>query len=184
MSWTTVAELYAYLRQDAPTAGSAEETQAQQAIDAAIGTIEEYTGQPLEQSTDTVTLDGPGTTTLVLPRWPVTEITSITLVEDAEVLTEGFDEDYTWSENGIVKRRCGSWPCDQQSITVVYTAGYTTVPIALKRIVWRMAATEDANPTGYESERIGDWQAKYLAGAVGGLTDDELSIVSRYEANR
>jgi hypothetical protein len=180
-AWTNVAELYRYLRRAAPAANSEEYAQAQQALDAACQAIEDEAGQPLASSNDTVTLDGPGGTKLLLPRGFVTAVTSVTLLEDNEVLTFGFDGDYTWSGNGILVRLDSCWPCEQRSIQVVYTAGLATVPMSLKKIAWRLAATEAENPTGLESEKIADWSGKWRTDVIAGaITEDELNIISRY----
>lgn len=182
-AWTTVAELYRYLRQTAPSSGSEAELQAQQALDAACQAIEDEAGQPLASSTDTVTLDGPGGTDLLLPRGFVTAVTTVTLLEDNEVLVFGFDEDYTWSANGILVRLGDCWPCEQRSIRVVYTPGLSlaTFPMSLKKIAWRLAATEEENPTGLESEKIADWSGKWRSDVIAGaITEDEKDIISRY----
>ncbi|MFC4333866.1 hypothetical protein [Salininema proteolyticum] len=181
MAWTTVAEFYRYLRQPAPTSGSDEEAEAEQALDAAVAAIEDEAGQALDESTDTVVLDGSGGRELIVPRWPVTAVVSVTLLEESDVLTEGFGEDFTWSKSGVFHYLTGCWPTAQQSIEVVYTAGWAPVPLSLRRIAWRLAATQAVNPTGVESERIGDYQVKYKSDVIAGeLTAADRRIISRY----
>lgn len=181
-AWTSVAEFYRYLRKPAPVAGSDAEAQAEQALEAACQAIEDEAGHALASSTDTVALDGPGGHELLLPRGYVTAVDSVTLIETAEVLVWGFDEDYTWSTNGILKRLDGCWPCEQRSIEVVYTAGLApAVPMSLKQIAWRLAATAGENPGGLESEKIADWSGKWKADVIAGaITEAELDTISRY----
>lgn len=179
MAFTTVAEFAKYLRRAAFEVGSDEEAQAQQALDAAVDTIENEAGQTLESSTDTITLDGKGGRELLVPRWPVTSVTSVTV--DGIVLVFGEDEDFTWSDYGVIERHDDCWPTTRRSIGIVYTAGLATIPLDLKRIAWRLAASTWDNPGGLESEKIGDWSGKWTSGMLSGeLSEADKRVISRY----
>jgi hypothetical protein len=180
-AWTSVEEFYRYLREPAPEVGSAAYLEAQQALEAACEAIEDEAGQPPASSDDTVILDATGGDELLLPRGFVTAVASVTLLEDNEVLTYGFDADYTWSSTGILKRLDDCWPCGQRTVEAVYTAGLATVPMSLKKIAWRLVGTEEENPTGLVSETIADWSGKWAADVVAGaFTEAELATISRY----
>lgn len=193
MAVATSEDLRHFLRRS--TAFTAEESaQADLLLELAQGEIEEEAGQTLDQSTDTVVLDGParderewhvgtGTRKLILPRWPVTDVTSITLLVDDEDLTEGHDADYTWSQAGIVTRIGAWWPSGDQVISVTYTAGFATWPTALKAIGLRLAAGGWDNPARLQSEKLGDHSRAWSAEALGmELSDKDRRTIGAYRA--
>lgn len=163
---------------DAATAG--------QLLDDATATIEDEAGQPLEESTDTIDVDGTGTCRLVLPRWPVNSVTSVAetdAVGVTTVLTEGEGADYTWGTEGILIRLGAVWPCGQRNIAVVYTPGYSAaaMPAELARICRRLAAAGWYNPAGANTEQTSDHHVKWAtAGAE--LTAAERRTIGRYAA--
>src|SRR5690606_9195460 len=172
--------------------------QAELLISLAEGEIEDVTGQPLALSTDTVVLDSPtrqnpwphpagtGSHKLILPRWPVTAVTSVTIRNDDaddEVLVHGKDHDYTWSAAGILTRVNGCWPTWDQSVQVVYTAGHDPYPVGVKRIVLRMAAAAWGNPMLLASESLGDHSRSFSAEALGmSLSDKDKKLLGLYRA--
>ena len=138
-----------------------------------------------EVSDDTITLDGNEQQTIILPEYPVTAITSVTL--DGTLLVE--DEDYAWTSNGIL-RRLGvnrTWGTLARSIAVVYTHGYATslIPAAVRNVCLQAAARAWSNPEGYGQETIGRYSVTYSGGSArsGGtpatviLTDEELVML-------
>lgn len=194
MAVATTEELRRWLRRT--EAFSEEETaQAELFLDLAQGTIEDEAGQELDTATDTVTLDGPGrsdggstdsgTHRLVLPRWPVTAVASVTLLDpdgDQE-LTYGADEDFTWSQDGILTRVGGCWPAGDQVVQVVYTAGFSAWPKGLKRIGLRLAGAAWDNPAGLTAESLGDHSRQFNAETLGmELSKADLRAIGAYRA--
>ncbi|WP_432135869.1 hypothetical protein [Streptomyces sp. bgisy154] len=180
MAAATAEELRLLLRH--PPFTAEQTSTADLLIELAEGAVEDETGQSLEESTDTVILDSPtrqdpwptapgtGSHKLVLPRWPVTAVTSVTLLHDTEadeVLTYGADHDYTWSAAGTLTLVNGWWPTHDRSIQVVYTAGHNPYPKGAKRIVLRMAAAAWGNPLLASSESLGDHSISFSADALG-----------------
>lgn len=197
MAAATANELRLFLRH--PAAFTADETeQAELLISLAEGEIEDVTGQSLELSTDTVVLDSPtrqdpwphapgtGSHKLILPRWPVTAVASVTILnddEDDEVLVFGKDHDYTWSADGTLTRVNSWWPTWDQSVQVVYTAGHSPYPVGAKRIVLRMAAAAWGNPMLLASESLGDHSRSFSAEALGmSLSDKDRKLLGLYRA--
>lgn len=196
MAYVTPDNLRRFLRRAA--AFTAEEwAQAELIIELAEGDVEDETGQSLEESTDTVVLDGPtwaghandppgtGSHKLVLPRWPVTAVDSVTLLHpdaDDEVLE--FGTDYTWSADGILTRVGGWWPTGDRSVQVVNTAGYATIPKGVRRIVLRIAAAGWENPALLKSESIGDYARAWAANSPAGLvlTETDRRTLGLYRA--
>ncbi|MEU2799051.1 hypothetical protein [Streptomyces sp. NPDC007117] len=166
-------------------------------LELAQGVIDEETGQDLELSEDTVTLDGPtrddsryqGHTAsrhLILPRWPVTAVASVTLTDDdgeGQVLEFGKDRDYTWTRDGILHRRGTEWPTHDRAVQVVYTAGYAPVPAGVKRLALRLAAGAWSNPERLTSESLGDHSKAWAADALGmELTPADRKTLGLYRA--
>ncbi|MFE4691747.1 hypothetical protein ACFRH6_17010 [Streptomyces sp. NPDC056749] len=192
MAYATADELRRLLREESFTEDDT--ATAELLIELAQGVIEDETGQALEQSTDTVTLDGPtedestfrgGTRSrkLILPRWPVTDVAAVTLTDDDEDLTFGKDRDYTWSAAGILHRRGTEWPGHDRAVQVTYTAGYSTVPAGPKRLCLRLAAGGWSNPERLTSESLGDHSKAWAADALGmELTDADRRTLGAYRA--
>lgn len=177
MPFVTEQEFANYLRtsfdeEDAATAA--------QLLADAQGTIEDEVGQRLEQSTDTVTLDGSGTEELLLPRWPVTAVTSVTVTEaSGTVKVLSTPADYSWSQSGVLTRKGGCWPDGDRSVDVVYTPGYAQLPTNVKRICRRLAASAWHNPAGADSEDTGDHRVRWAAPG-GELTTGEKRMLDPY----
>ncbi|MFJ4687059.1 hypothetical protein [Streptomyces sp. NPDC088789] len=180
MAYATPDQLRLLLRLPAFTGD--DEARAQLLLDLAEGVIDDETGQALQESTDTVLLDSPtryrawpyvqgaGDRRLVLPRWPVKAVASVTVLgEDgtADVLDEGADRDYTWSAAGILTRVAACWPLHDRSVQVTYTAGHNPLPKSLPGIELRLAASAWSNPLPVSSESLGDHSISYSAEALG-----------------
>jgi hypothetical protein len=193
----TANELRLFLRHPGPFSDD-ETAQAELLIELAEGEIFDVTGQSLELSEDTVILDAPtrddsgpyvagtGSRKLILPRWPVTAVESVTVLNDNEadeVLEFGADHDYTWSAAGILTRVNGWWPTWDRSLEVVYTAGHDPYPIGVKRIVLRMAAAAWGNPMILAAESLGDHSRSFSAEALGmSMSDKDKKLLGLYRA--
>ena len=193
----TANELRLLVRHPAPF--TADETAtADLLISLAEGEVEDVTGQSLELATDTVILDAPtrhgsepiapgtGSHRLVLPRWPDSAVTSVTILKDTEAdeeLEYGADHDYTWSASGILTRVGGWWPTWDRSVQVVYTAGHNPYPAGAKRIVLRMAAAAWGNPLVLASESLGDHSRSFSADDLGmSMSDKDKKLLGLYRA--
>ena len=93
----------------------------------------------IEVGNQTEVIFGDNNREIQLKHLPVNSITSIT--EDDNVLTEGNEEDFVVHENGrlerVLKRWSGSRP---RNITVVYNAGYSTIPDDIRFTSARVSA--------------------------------------------
>jgi hypothetical protein len=186
MAFATADEFRLFIRHT--DAFTAEETdQAEFLLELAQACIEEETGQVLAQSTDTVTLDGTGGRKLVLPRWPVTAVASVTLLKDLEadeVLTFGADHDYTWSASGTLTRIGACWPEGDRNIEAVITAGFATIPTSLKRVQMRLCVAPWSNPNNLASESLGDLSRSYNTATDIGmeLSNSDRKLIAAYKA--
>ncbi|WP_060880163.1 hypothetical protein [Streptomyces scabiei] len=197
MAAATANELRLLVRHPAPF--TADETAtADLLISLAEGEVEDVTGQSLELSTDTVVLDSPtrqdsrpnvpgtGSDRLLLPRWPVTAVASVTILNDTEAdeeLEYGADHDYTWSASGTLTRVNGWWPTWDRSVQVVYTAGHNPYPTGAKRIVLRMAAAAWGNPLVLASESLGDHSRSFSAEDLGmSMSGKDRQLLGLYRA--
>jgi hypothetical protein len=159
---------------------------AQDMLDGASGVIDAEIGlgpDGLIQRLDSVVLDGSGTRKLLLPRWPVSGVTSVTVTDASGVetaLVEGEGEDYTWSQTGILTRLSAVWPCGDRNVAVVYTAGQQPVSADVARICKRLAAAGWHNPAGADTEDIADHRVKWNTPGME-LTTAERRILSRYK---
>ncbi|MEU0584582.1 hypothetical protein [Streptomyces sp. NPDC006132] len=197
MAYATAEQLRLLVRHPGPFTDE-ETAQAELLIELAEGAVDDEIGQSLEESTDTVVLDGPagpdrwpdtpgtGSRKLILPRWPVTAVESVTLLHDDgpdEVLTHGEDQDYTWSASGILTRVNGWWPTGDRAVEAVVTAGYNPIPKGVRRIVLRMAAAAWGNPLLLTSESLGDHSRSFAAELLGMmLSDTDKRALGAYRA--
>lgn len=183
MAYATSDELAVLMgRGDTPFT-EAETERAQLLLDLAAGEIDRELGQSLTLSESTVEIDGTGTPVLLLPRWPVIAVASVTVVEDLDEppisLVE--DEDFRWSRFGKLRRIGRCWPCIERAVEATITAGWDPIPADVKGINLRLAQTAWPNPIGAESERLGDWSVKYATAGMH-LTTEELNTLGFYRA--
>lgn len=161
----------------------AETARADLLLQMAQGVIDAETGQSLELTESTHVLDGNGGTRLLLPRWPVTAVASVTVLDDDdEDVLLAYGVDYRWTRYGRLRRVRGCWPYKERSVTVILTAGHDPIPDDVRSINLRLARAGWMNPAGLEAERIGDWNAKYAAAGMA-LTTAEIRTLSAYGAH-
>lgn len=172
MAYATPAELATWL--NAGTFTAEETERAQLILDVVTGLIDNEAGQAIAESTQTLTLDGTGHHPVMLPRYPVTAVSSVTV--DGDTLTEGTD--YEWYRSGLIFRLDGQWPASRQSITVAFTAGHGTVPADIKGLTLQLAATTWSTSFGKTQESIGDYSYT-LAGGLQ-LSTADRRVVDKY----
>ncbi|WP_330339411.1 mobile element protein [Streptomyces sp. NBC_00557] len=130
---------------------------------------------------DTVTLDGNGRQSLLLPVWPTVAVTQVVL--DGTALTEG--SDYSWSEAGMLRRLgCLRWPDRLRCLQVVYTHGWdglTNVPEDIQEAVLERAEAVLTIPVGVQSKAVGGQSVTFGAQAASGATEAWVSAVNRYK---
>lgn len=188
MAFATYQDLEDRLR---VTFTAAEQVQATALLETATEVIKAAAGQTFDVvANDTVTLDGNGQTILVLPEAPVTAVASVTV--DGTLLVHGTD--YLWSPNGMLHRTAsgfwgtwhGTWGDLPQSIVVVYTHGYATIPADLQVLCVELAARGWATTLAagvVRQETIGSFSRTYAAGEESSglaLTDAELGLLAKY----
>ena len=101
--------------------------------------IKTYIGYEIEQTNHTEVLFGDNMRELSLINLPVKSITSI--VEDGQTLTEGNENDFVVHPNGRLERVLSRWSGSKpRNITVVYNAGYATIPEDIRFTSARISA--------------------------------------------
>jgi len=101
--------------------------------------IKTYIGYDIEQSNQTEVLFGNNMRELSLKHLPVNSITSVT--EDGNVLSEGNTNEYVFHENGRLEKVLGRWSGSKpKNITIVYNAGYSTIPEDIRFTSARISA--------------------------------------------
>lgn len=166
MALTTTAEYKAY----AGITDTSRDTQIGVHLNAAEYAIRRYCGRNLSNGFETATrteiYDGNSEAVIHLNEWPVTSITSVSLIDNSgsstalettgdyrvnlvtgelhrlgAVLSRFGGEAGGWMEDYGNVDRFGvypNWPDGAQNVSVVYVGGYTTVPDDIKMAVWRM----------------------------------------------
>lgn len=191
--FVTIAELTDKLGQSAATArGTA-------TITAACDMVRLFTEQELYPAVSggTVTLDGTGTDTLLLPQRPVSN--AGTVIESGGTLT--LDTDYKLNNNGVLYRLPGVidsgwstqelrtywWP-GRQNIEVTCSYGYALadVPPELKEVALSMAARLFGQNNGGGNvvfESLGQKSIRY-AGPAGDWTNTEKLVLRKYKQSK
>tara|TARA_R100000353_G_scaffold176121_1_gene149287 strand:- start:1052 stop:1690 length:639 start_codon:yes stop_codon:yes gene_type:complete len=183
MALCTVSDVESIIGVDLST--TLESTVTNSLIPFADQIIKTYLGYDIEASNQTEVLFGDNNREINLKHIPVNSITSIT--EDGNSLTEGNESDFVFHSNGRVERVLGRWSgAKPKNITVVYNAGYSTIPDDIKFTSARISArilmsslnvssnadtgtvdthlsdsTNGASMSTVVEERIGDLQVQY-----------------------
>lgn len=129
---------------------------------------------------DTVTLDGNGRESVLLPAAPVLAVASITL--DGAALTEGTDFD--WSADGFLRRLTWVWPDRLRCIQVVYDHGYAVVPEDIQEVVIDQARAMYRIDPGVQTKTVGGQSVTFGVQAAIGVTAQWTAAVERYQLNR
>lgn len=128
---------------------------------------------------DTVTLDGNGQESLLLPAAPVTEVSSLELDGEALVL----DTDYSWSADGFLRRLGNFWPGRLRCIEVVYSHGWDPVPEDIQEVVIDQAQAIYAVQPGVQQKTVGSQSVTFGAQASTGVTAQWAAMVEKYRLN-
>lgn len=112
-------------------------------------------------TTETVRVAGTGSGTLILPGWPVTDVTAV--VEDPDGTAPGDLLAYVdWSEDGVLTLFSGGrWVARRRFYEVTFTHGFAEVPEDVRNLVLRVAARAFSNPEGLATEGIGGYNAGF-----------------------
>ena len=143
----SLTELKAHVRQD----HSADDTVLTDLIEAVAVTVEDAQARVLQQSTWTLTLDDwPASGEIVIPRYPVTSVSSVTYLEAGESTPTTFASTNYRVDTGrlpprIVLKKDVLWPTATLErgapITVTFLAGYADgeVPEKVKHAIKLLA---------------------------------------------
>lgn len=157
--------------------------QAERAIQDASAFIRAYTGQEItEHLEDEVELIGNWKNELQLPQLPVIA------VEDVVVRYGGSDTfydvettSYTFDRRGRLIKRGGYWGGSQGIVRLTYDHGYEVVPDDIEAVCLAIAARFYRNPSGFESETIGQYSYRFGdAAPAAGLSTYEQSVLQNY----
>lgn len=149
-------------------------------IEAATQAIRDYCGWHVAPpQEDTITLDGTGTDTILLPSRLVVDVTSVK-IRGEEVPADS----YEWSTIGALRRLNGVWPNAYRSIEVTMKHGFTNMAV-LADVVESIAARVRLDPTGAVStQRAGTQYVGFFAGQTGGgLLESEKDRLTPYRLN-
>jgi hypothetical protein len=114
-------------------------------------------GRPVLSATYTETRDGNGTSDLVLYKWPVISVTSVT-VDGTAIAARATVNDSGWTRDGSKLTLTGYvFTSGVANVVVVYVAGYATVPTDIEQAV-----------TEHVALRYRDADRQGLASAAGG----------------
>lgn len=141
------------------------------------------------QRTETLTVDGPGETTVHLP--------TLRLVDVVEVVEDEWDGqavngvarsepvDFTWSVHGILEKRSGVWTRERRGVHVTCIHGFD-VADALLGVVVAAAVRHASTPDGNMLSRVGDisYQSNGAATAGGSaFLLSEYAVLDQYRLN-
>lgn len=129
---------------------------------------------------DTVTLDGNGLESLLLPAAPVVAVQSVTL--EGVGLVDGVD--YEWSESGFLRRLDARWPDRLRCVRVVYDHGYDPVPEEVQEVVVDQARAMFSIDPGVQTRQVGGQSVTFGVQAAIGVTAQWTAAVERYRLNR
>ncbi len=172
MALFTLTDLAAYLQQDIDTAT------ATVARTMATGVVTGFTNQLIESATYTHLLPINADRSIRLPQRPVTAVTSVTIAGVARTV----DTDWDWDGIGDLIVLDGYTPdTEDWQATVVYTAGYATVPNDLAAVALSIAGRLYNATPGLVSESIDDYRATYANPPPLRLLDPAKQILRRYQ---
>lgn len=142
-------------------------------LDGVIQDIRDFCGWHIAPSiTQTLTLDGPGRRTLLLPSLHVTSIAEVT--EDGTAVPA---DQFDWSEKGMLRRRSGVWSDRWRGITVELTHGHTSAPAGVLGVIVDVVSEAMAVELGTVPEKMGPFE---FGGGGTAFKSHQLAVLSRY----
>ena len=167
------------------------------AIDAACDMVRTITEQDFNvQTNGTAYLDGTGTDALLLPKLPVTDITSVTVggtITSGTFTGGSAINSWTLNGDGVLLRTRGAassswmagstpmtWPKGRQNVKVVYSNGYGTavLPRDVRMVALQIAARLVVQGVSVY-ETVGPVSMRY-GGPATDFTNGELRILRKY----
>lgn len=152
--------------------------------DAATQAIRDYCGWHVAPVvTETLTLDGTGTGTLLLPSRRVVDVTSVK-VDGVELE----DTAYEWSADGLLRRRRGRWPGRYRSLVVDLEHGFNDTSV-LSTVVASIVARIRMDPSGMlasqsaGTQRVAFGGRQSSGGGGVGLLGTEKELLAPYKLN-
>lgn len=124
--------------------------------------------------TETVTVDGKGGVTLMLPTLHLIDVTGVT--DDGVAVP-----DVEWSAAGFVRAAGHRWSTRLRGVTATITHGHPVLPAEILQVVLDAAASGLAASAmaGIEREQAGPFSTSYRA-ATAALSPASASLVSAY----
>jgi len=136
-------------------------------LQAAGSLLERVCHRQFARATATETYDGDGTNRLVLNRWPIESVASVTITDASGETTELDGSEFrVKSTAGIIEFKPDStagytvFPEGFQNVSVTYTAGYDPMPDGIQEAVVEIAAwlyETNNRDLSAVSERLGDY---------------------------
>ncbi len=151
---------------------SASDPRVQPLLDGASAAIRRYCGWHITPVlTETITLDGPGGSILMLPTLNLISVVSFTERGTAANVSE-----LEWSAKGMVRRRHSRWTTRFRGLTVEMEHGYEDAP-DVKAIVQQVVANAISSPMGATREQAGQVSISWATTAPG--VSGGLSLLER-----
>lgn len=129
---------------------------------------------------ETITLDGNGRGSVLLPAAPVTAVEAVEL--DGQALT--YRTDYEWSSDGFLRRVDGCWPNRLRCLTIVYSHGFDPIPEDVAEVVSDQARAGYTVRPGLTAMTVGGQSLSFGAQASIGVTAQWSAAVEKYRLNR
>lgn len=144
-----------------------------------------YTGQNFVKQEYTHTFDAGGIDSIELPQRPVREVSSLT-VDGTSYLAGPYGYVLHGNILGLPYGYLWGHPQMWSSVSVVYTAGYDTVPEEISDLVARTVVSRINNPEGLRQYTIGSFSATVAVESMesSGWSAKDLAILNRYARKR
>lgn len=137
-------------------------------LDAATEAVDNYCGRSFASALRTEVYDGNGLTWIVVKHAPITALTSITVTEPdgttETIASTNFDYDANTGRINFSQDNSSAYdefPREMQNISVIYTAGYATIPESIQEAtvqvaMWLYSQGSTYTNPAYTSERMGE----------------------------